>query len=208
MIIDHNKILEHIRKGPPVSGAIHVGASQSEELPFYRDNFGDRIPICWIEADPRREPELRNALLSDDKSWYLIQAIADRIGLRTFYRASNWQSSSLLEFGTHKDVHPEVIYVGHLAVMTMTLDDIDFSPEYNFLNMDVQGAEGLVLQGAEATLKHVDYIYTEVNRDELYKGCMLLPDMDNFLINKGFERRVMNMQGYGWGDAFYVRVTK
>ena len=69
MIIEHDKILKHIRKKHLVSGAIHVGASQAEELPFYRDNFGDRIPICWIEADPQREPDLRNVLLSDPKSW-------------------------------------------------------------------------------------------------------------------------------------------
>jgi len=208
MIIEHDKILKHIRKGHPVSGVIHVGASHAEELPFYRNNLGDRIPICWIEADPQTEPGLRNVLLSDPKSWYLIQAIADRIIIRTFNRANNGQSSSLLEFGTHKDVHPEVKYTGHLAVMTMTLDDIGFGREYNFLNMDVQGAEGLVLQGAEETLKQIDYIYTEVNQNELYKGCMLLPDMDFFLSGRGFQRRVMNMLGFGWGDAFYVRVTK
>ncbi len=208
MIIDHDKILKHTRKGSLVSGVIHVGASQAEELPFYRDNFGDRIPICWIEADPKREPELRAVLLSDDKSWYLIQTIANRIGLRAFYRANNFQFSSLLELGTHKDIHPEVKYIEHFAVMTLTLDDIKFSGEYNFLNMDVQGAEGLVLQGAEETLEGIDYIYTEVNQNELYKDCMLLPEMDDFLAGNGYRRKAMRMLQYGWGDAFYVRVTK
>lgn len=208
MIIDHDKILKHVRKGPRVSGVIHVGAHHAEELPCYRENFGN-VPICWIEADPGLEPALREATLSDPNSWYLIQAISDQIALGSFNRSSHeGLSSSLLEFGTHKDVHPSVEYIGQLAVMTVTLDDIDFSREYNFLNMDVQGAEGLVLKGATVLLHQIDYIYAEVNQKELYKGCMLLPEMDDFLTGKGFARRVMKMEQYGWGDAFYVRVTK
>ena len=54
-------------------------------------------------------------------------------------------------------------------------------------------------------LKHIDYIYTEVNEAELYKGCMILPEFDRLLAEKGFVSRETKMYPEQWGDAFYTR---
>ena len=45
---------------------------------------------------------------------------------------------------------------------------------YNFINIDVQGYELEVFKGSVEFLKTIDYIMTEVNRDELYKNCPMI----------------------------------
>ena len=76
----------------------------------------------------------------------------------------------------------------------------------NFLNFDIQGVELRALKSMEKYLKHIDYIYTEVNSEEVYKGCDLITDIDSYLATFGFKRVAVRMAGEcGWGDAFYMK---
>ena len=80
--------------------------------------------------------------------------------------------------------------------------DVD---NYNFINMGVQGAELKVLKGAINILHKIDYIYSEVNVSELYEGCVLIEEMDNFLKSFGFERVETDINEYDWGDALFIK---
>ncbi len=53
--------------------------------------------------------------------------------------------------------------------------------------MDVQGAELMVLEGLGAVLDHVEAVWLEVERVELYKGQPLVDDVHEFLCKNGFE---------------------
>jgi hypothetical protein len=75
---------------------------------------------------------------------------------------------------------------------------------YQLLVMDVQGFEGRVLKGATETLKQMNFVYTEVNRDEVYQGCTLVDELDELLSE--FERvETGAWVGGMWSDAFYIR---
>ena len=97
-----------------------------------------------------------------------------------------------------------------IELNTTTLDtfakvkDLDTSL-YNFWNLDIQGAELLAMRGGKEWIKHADVVYIEVNVAELYKGCALLPDIDAFLGEEGFDRVLTDITEYKWGDALYVR---
>jgi FkbM family methyltransferase len=206
VIIDPAKTMRHIGD---VNGVLHIGAHEAQELDFYRKYFGE-VPIMWVEADHEVMPRLMKATAGDDRSVVVNMAIGEVVGYATFHRANMDQSSSLLELGTHAFVHPEVNYVDESTVWVNTLAYLVKECKlegYNFLNMDVQGAEGMVIKGGLHYLRnHVDYIYTEVNRDELYVGCMMLPEMDEILGDLGFSRRESVVyESLGWGDALYVR---
>ena len=77
--------------------------------------------------------------------------------------------------------------------------------EYNFINMDVQGYELEVLKGATKTLEKVDYVYCEVNRDEVYENNAYVEELDEFLAQYNMERVMTSWEGQIWGDALYVR---
>lgn len=193
----------------PVRGVVHLGAHECEERSDYLLHWGvDDARTLWLEALPdkvdtmtQRIPGLRmyNICLSNVDG----QEVA-------FMVANNGQSSSLLNFGLHKQEHPHVVETQRVRMKTKTLNTFfkeqGFRAEdFNFLNVDLQGAELLAFQGATDVLPHMDFVYTEVNEREVYENCALVPEVDAFLARYGFKRVQTRMTGHGWGDALYVR---
>jgi FkbM family methyltransferase len=124
---------------------------------------------------------------------------------------SHLQSSSILEPHLHVSIYPKLSeIVGAINIPSITIDDlvlryaIDQS-EFTFLMMDIQGAEGLAIAGAQKTLPNFDFVYSEINYLEMYKGCMLEIEFTKRLHDAGFEKVLEFDVGCGWGDAFYVK---
>lgn len=190
-----------------LNGILHVGAHLGEEGPAYRTCGANKV--WWVEGDPDTCKRLRNIVSNFSNENYAIEAVvADEEGKElTFNIANNGQSSSVLELGLHKQFHPEVHYEGKRTVYATTIDNIvsGYNVIADFLNLDLQGAELLALQGAKEYLAGCRYIYTEVNDREVYKGCALLPELDAYLDEFGFERVETLMTHAHWGDAFYIR---
>jgi len=120
------------------------------------------------------------------------------------------QSSSILELYKHLEEHPEVIEIERRQLKTITLNTLYENnnipyDRYDFINLDIQGAELKALKGMEEYLNNVDYIYTEVNSDYVYKGCALIGELDQYLIQFGLHRVETKWTDYKWGDAFYIR---
>ena len=199
-----NKIL--LSKNINVTGSFHIGAHECEELYFYKQLGLNPIDIVWIDAIPSKViestnkgiPNVYNALITDKDDEDVI-----------FNISNNVQSSSVLEFGTHSQEHPWVVYVNRMIKKTITIDtffkknNIDPS-KYNFWNFDIQGAELMALKGAVDSIKYAKALYLEVNEKELYKNCGLIHEIDEFLLKYNFKRVVTNMTIHGWGDALYV----
>jgi FkbM family methyltransferase len=118
---------------------------------------------------------------------------------------NNGGSSSVLEPKKHLEHYPWIEFKRKINVPIKRVDDLDLA-KCNFINIDVQGYELEVFKGAAEYLKNVDYVMSEVNLAELYKGCPLVEDIDNFLAGYGFERveSYWNNQ-QEWGDAFYIK---
>lgn len=68
---------------------------------------------------------------------------------------------------------------------------------YDFVNIDIQGAELMFLEGATMILPYVKCISVEVNYKELYRGCPLVSDIDSFLRRFNFLR----VQTKWYGDT-------
>lgn len=192
-----------------LNGVLHVGAHYCEELEVYHHHMG--IPyndMLWIEpvkefcdhGRNRGVPNIYQALISNEDGKEV-----------NFNISNNGESSSMLEFGTHKECHPQVEYVRQEKMITEKLDTFlaknNLDPKkYHFWNIDVQGAELMVLQGGTDALQHAKMISIEVNEQELYKGCALLPEIDTFLDKAGFARVLTDIvPGCHWGDAIYIK---
>ena len=50
-----------------------------------------------------------------------------------------------------------------------------------------------------------DYVYSEVNFEELYEGCGLMADIDSYLSQFGFSRITVAETRSGFGDALYAK---
>ena len=201
MLISANQ-LESIWRVKP-GNVLHVGAHEAEELDAYVEfNWGK---IVWVEVQPDKVLQLKEKI-RDTNHIVIEAAVWDKSGVDLEMKVmSNSASSSLLDLGTHKTEHPDIKLLRTFKVKTKTLEDAipqDFLPE--LIALDIQGAELRALQGFGRRLTGVKWIYTEVNRKELYEGCCLVGDLDEYLKQYKFKRMATRWTVHGWGDALYV----
>jgi FkbM family methyltransferase len=187
-----------------IKGIIHFGAHYGEELSEYVKNGIQDIVVFepLSECFDVLAQKVMNLNANIDGHQVALGSVP---GTATMYLSDNEkQSSSILKPKVHLTHHPNVKFDGTEEVEVDLLDNFD-TKEYNFLNMDVQGYELEVLKGAIETLKHVDYVYCEVNRDEVYEGNAYVEEIDEFLSAYGMERVETSWEGQIWGDALYIR---
>ena len=117
------------------------------------------------------------------------------------------QSNSLLKMNKHLQIHPGITLLDTELVTVKRLDSLGVANKgYQLLVMDCQGFEGRVLMGGMETLKQVNYVYSEVNKDDVYHGCTKVDELDKLLSE--FERvETGAWVGNAWSDALYVRKT-
>lgn len=189
------------------TGVLHIGAHAGEEARAYERSGIHKV--WWIEANPALLENLRSEV--DRYSGHgVIEAVVDAVDDQPveFYVTNSSESSSLLDLGTHRQHYPEIDVERTVHLRTITVDTLagrhDFSG-INFINLDIQGAELRAMRGAVDTLARVDYVYTEVNRESVYRDCALVGEIDEFLGQLGLTRVKTVWSGAGWGDALYVR---
>lgn len=116
------------------------------------------------------------------------------------------QSSSLLQPKLHLKNCPWVHFVKQEKVEVRRLDNLDFDrSKYNGIVADLQGAELMAFKGAKETLKSIDFVYCEVNFVEMYSGCALVEDLDEFLGQFRFKRVITGKDFGGWSDALFIK---
>jgi len=191
-----------------VTGVLHVGAHDCEEMDFYKQLGLTPNDVTWLDAIPEKVEQAKRRGMPN-----VYQAlVTDKDDVITKFNISNnVQSSSIFDLGTHKTAHPEVVYTASMTVPSITIDTFCARnkiniPKNNFWNLDIQGAEFKALVGGEKCLQFAKVLYLEVNEDELYKGCTLKPLLDYYLESQGFQCVAQMMCGNtGWGDAIYIR---
>lgn len=194
-----------------IKGVIHIGAHYGEEYEIYKtqnvNNFiffeplGHNFSVLYSRLKDKSDVILVNKALG---------ATNDKV-IMNVEEANCGQSSSVLKPKLHLQQYPHIVFNKKEEVDMITLDSY-FSDssilDFNFINIDVQGYELEVFKGSINTLKHIDYIITEVNRAELYENCCNVYELDCFLSSHGFARIETNWEGITWGDALYVKQDK
>lgn len=195
-----------------IKGVLHLGASYGQERNEY-DNYC-KGKIIWVEAIPSVYEILLENIRLFENQMALNACLSNVNDQEIVFNVSNneSQSSSMLELGTHLVIHPEVHYIDQITMKTTRADKLlekyDFK-DINFLNVDLQGAEHLAIEGMGDLIKNIDYALLEVNQKETYKGCMLIDDLDYFMMQRGFERaETGDWVADTWTDALYIRKFK
>lgn len=192
-----------------IRGVIHIGAHHAEELNSYiTHGIND---VIWIEANPDNVTIVNQKISHFPRMRsYCFAAVSKSHCHVSLNIANNGQSSSILELGSHQIHHPSVKYIKAIECIGLSIDDfvashcIDLSL-FNMINLDIQGYELEALRGAIKSLKVIDFIYTEVQSEEVYAKAPLLPEVQSFLSSLGFSLVAKSMTRYGWGDAFFAK---
>ena len=191
-------------------GIIHVGAYNGKDIKLYQTLNISKI--LFIEANPTVFETLKANITTASVDVQAVNcAISNQNGKVKLYVNSMEQSSSIFPLKHYRDIYPNIKETHQLIVESKTLDtllkELELSPtDFNILNLDIQGAELLALEGATNLLQYIDVVYTKVNYEELYEGCALAEKIDEFLVHTGFGRVAIAKPFHpSWGDAFYVR---
>lgn len=204
MLINFTEIIKKYNMN--ISGVIHIGAHYGEEISDYIDNGIKDIILFEPLSDNFNILEKNVKNLNANIDGYQV-ALGSTPGNVTMYVSSNEkQSSSILKPKVHLTHHPNVSFPSTEIVEVKTLDQFETS-NFNFINMDVQGYELEVLKGASKTLIHIDYVYCEVNRDEVYENNAFIEQIDEYLSHYNLIRVETDWGGGIWGDALYVKTT-
>lgn len=186
-------------------GILHVGAHECEEISEY-EKYLSRDNILWVEAIPEKVDLCKKKYPNINIE---LAVVSDKIENVVFKVSNNGQSSSILDFGLHLIYHPNIHFVSEFKTTTSLLSDIlpKYNIQYNFLIFDIQGNELNALKGMEEYMKNVDYLYTEVNSNYVYKNCALIEELDEYLKKFELIRVETKWTDFEWGDAFYIRKT-
>jgi FkbM family methyltransferase len=202
---------KNLIEGRKYSGEVlHVGAHYGQELKLY--NSIGFSKAWWVEANESLIPKLRaniSRFRGKMVSEVISAVVSDSVSKAEFKIANKSASSSLLEFGTHRDFHPDIHFVKTVEVVTTTIDELnqnyDFS-KVELIAIDIQGAELLALKGAVETLKTAKEVFLEVTEKEMYVGCGLLDQVGAFLDEYGFQLKDKSIiPDRRWGDALFVK---
>ena len=200
MLMSFNELISKYNMN--ITGVIHIGAHYGEEVKDYlNNNINDVVLFEPLE-------ENYNIILQNVPDNIIVHNVA--LGsvpgdYEMFVSSNEKQSSSLLKPKLHLTHHPNVSFPYSTKVKVETLDNYKLQNSYNFINMDVQGYELEVLKGAKETLKHVDYVYCEVNRAEVYENNAFVEEIDSFLSLYDLNRVETSWLGGIWGDALYLK---
>lgn len=197
-----NLVKKHSLK---ITGVIHVGAHFGEECDEYAQ-LGIKN-IALIEPCAKAFNILKQKFGAHHHIKLFNYACTTMAGEAVMFTetANKGASNSLLQPANHTKYYPEIKFNSTEIVKTIRLDSLGLEPKYNMLNIDVQGAEAGVLLGASGIMDHIDYVYTEVNRDDanLYRNATGISTLNSIL--KDFERVETSWTGQGWGDSLYIK---
>lgn len=175
----------------PGMTVVDVGANIGYFTVIFAKLVGDTGKVYAFEPDPYNYDLLsRNIKLNNLSNVVLIpKALSNKSGkIKLFLDGTNLGNMSFAAQNISDDG-------GEIDVETITLDDYLGGQKADFIKIDVQGAEGLVLSGAERTLRTSPLkILMEFWPYGLKNLGVDPPALLRGLENKGFKIKILNPQ--------------
>jgi FkbM family methyltransferase len=210
--LDQQRLLE----GSQVRVVMDVGASVGDTVQQYRTLFPGAI-VYAFEPCPAVHRQLVERFAAEQQVRPQQSAVTDAAGTRRLHVSDLHMTNSLLR------IDPAALDWAHtwsgerpdqtVEVPAITLDD--FSAAHgldviDLLKMDIQGGEGMALEGAARLLgqRAVRLLYLEVAFAPLYAGQAYFCDVTRILNRHGYQifglyNLVHGEHGLLWGDAIF-----
>ena len=228
MMLDFNKLIE--KYDIKIKGILHIGAHEGgETLTYVKAGIKN---VLLVEANPFRFINLTESLntgrycvwcsplkyeyFNESESQILKgykaynYAVSDRDEGTITFNLSNYDGGTdsifkINEWGRDSSWVPYE-HTSQIDVPTITLDKLVENKEtYNFLNMDVEGAELLVLSKSTEVLKNLDCIMLETQDKIRFEGSCTREELIEFLKPHGFELKEYYDTGKEWGDCLFIK---
>jgi FkbM family methyltransferase len=173
--------------------------SQNRKATVYAFECDPRAIAKWKKRVKAFRVRLFETAIGDQEGYHVFHPSGGNPG-GNWERYGDWdKSGSLLPFDRHSENAPWMKFPDPFSVPVTTLDK--WAAEHipgamiDFVWVDVQGAELLVIQGARETLKRVRYFYCECDPRPNYKGQptkqQLIDALPGFKLEKEFSYNIL-----------------
>lgn len=155
---------------------VDIGAHRGTFIKMIEERIGisdailvEPIPVCfeYLKAEFGSRYTVINNLITDKATENVLFHIYDFAETSSVLTIKDIGEHEGVEIGLHSDIN----------IGSITLDDLYTKhlkdTQIDLLKIDVQGAEHLVLEGAEQILKHTSFVWVEVSFKQLYDNSML-----------------------------------
>lgn len=231
MLFNFNELVK--KHNMNMTGVIHIGAHECGEIKNYVEHKIKNGIL--VEANPQRAKNLEESVRVGrypQECWPSVQYVTlskEEAEICRNYKVFNFAVTDKageeieLNISTHdggvdsifkiNDIGVQTSWTNYqhihsIKVPTTTLDELmkNVEEEYNFINLDVEGAELLVLKGGVETLKNkIEYIMLESQDVIRFDGSCSARELEEFLVKLGFKLVDYADTGKGWGDQLYIK---
>lgn len=188
---------------------IEAGANQGEDTIWMSQLWKNGL-ILAFEPAPFSFP-LVEKLARENSNIHAFQlALTKEKGELPFYLAGGASSLLFPEDGFNRDyfhIDPK----DAIIVQSISLDEWlekESIPKVDFLWLDMEGNELNALKGAQKYLDEVTLIYTEVNIQRFWKGCVLYEELKEWLEEQGFTEIWSEINPNWQGNALFLNKRK
>lgn len=206
--ITSEKVHEYIGKSKDdISRWTIVGGCLGHEIPQILRGYPNVI-VDVFECSNRYLPDLEKRFKSSKRVNVVGKAVSSQVGMTIFHETSIPGAGSVLELGV---LHTQL--TGLKPAETFEGETTTIDSHYgalregiDVLQIDVQGAELLVLEGAKAMLEKTSSVFLEVSQNpELYKNSATMSEVAGFLMARGFVLQLLGNGPDGSGNALFVK---
>lgn len=195
-------------------GIVDVGANVGGWTTKVQENFFPGVKTFMIEASPAHEK-----ILEETKEKFGAQVIEYKIALLSekngdtvdFYSGdSSTTGNSMFKEKTKffRDIKPDKRITAKLDTIVGHMEHVDY------VKLDVQGAELVVLSGATETLKKATFVQLEISVVEYNHGGACWHEVDHVLRRNGYflydfgdasrNQKLFRTKGIGQIDLLYA----
>jgi FkbM family methyltransferase len=206
--ITTEKVHEYI--GVPLDGIKSwciVGGYLGSEVPQILRKYPN-VRVDIFECSPRYLPELTKKFETEPRVKVIGRAVSKDPGEATFYETSLVGTGSLLKVGA---LGAELFGLENAESYQVEVCSIDShylgqSSSIDLLQIDVQGAEMQVLEGAKKMLSRTRAVFLEVSiKPDLYSNSTTWAELSAFFSSQGFNPQLLGNDTNGTGNALFVR---
>jgi len=180
----------------------HLGSEANKIIKNYPYS---RLVI--FECSHRYINKLKKNFKGNKKVEIIQKAVSVSNGTAKFFETSLNGAGSLLKIGQLAKESYQAKNKESFEVETISLDSFFKNKELDVLQIDVQGAEKLVIQGAVNVLKNTKAVFIEISvKPNLYKGSVTFEEISRLLAKYGFKLALLGTDFNLTGNALFLKV--
>jgi FkbM family methyltransferase len=180
MGLDHNDIavINYLKdRLTPGSIFVDIGSNYGEYTGFFKSILNGTGKIYSVELDPTTFESLKSNFKDDTNIVFVNKAISNKDSIIDYYQGNDAWTNNIIGHDTSFNGNSKKGTIESITLDTLLKDE----PKIDFIKIDVEGADLLVLEGMKKTIKKTKSFLLECHFDKDWEQIKQILLIDNDL---------------------------